>query len=81
MTLTQSKFVDPNELRAAFCTALSDMYRQEVPLYGDLVSLVDEVNSKVTTASPGLWEVGGELFFTLQQHRANLCTVCRPSPS
>ncbi|OXB33902.1 hypothetical protein LQV05_002203 [Cryptococcus neoformans] len=61
MTLTQSKFVDPNELRAAFCTALSDMYRQEVPLYGDLVSLVDEVNSKVTTASPGLWEVGDRL--------------------
>lgn len=81
MTLTQSKFVDSNELRADFCTALSDMYRQEVPLYGDLVSLVDEVNSKVTTASPGLWEVGGELFLLLQQHPVNLRTMYRPSPS
>lgn len=81
MTLTQSKFVDPNELRAAFCSALSDMYRQEVPLYGDLVSLVDEVNSKVTTASPGLWEVGGELFLLLQYHWADLRMLYRSSPS
>ncbi|WVQ73433.1 hypothetical protein IAR50_003005 [Cryptococcus sp. DSM 104548] len=56
MTLAVSPFVHPDDLRAAFCTALSDMYRSEVPLYGDLVELVDEVNSKVTTASPGLWE-------------------------
>ncbi|ODN93510.1 hypothetical protein L198_05375 [Cryptococcus wingfieldii CBS 7118] len=55
-----SQFVPPDDLRAAFCTALSNMYRSEVPLYGDLVELVDEVNSKVTTASPGLWEVGGK---------------------
>ncbi|TYJ58415.1 hypothetical protein B9479_000961 [Cryptococcus floricola] len=61
MTLTISQFVHPDDLRAAFCTALSNMYRSEVPLYGDLVELVDEVNSKVTTASPGLWEVGDRL--------------------
>lgn len=38
-------FVSPNELRARFCAALSAMYRSEVPLYGDLVELVDDVNS------------------------------------
>ncbi|WVQ84274.1 hypothetical protein IAT38_006426 [Cryptococcus sp. DSM 104549] len=56
-----SPFVDPDDLRASFCTALSNMYRDEVPLYGDLVSLVDEVNSEVTTASPGLWEISDRL--------------------
>ncbi|KAK8864125.1 hypothetical protein IAR55_001371 [Kwoniella newhampshirensis] len=53
-----SPFIDPDELRAQFCTALSEMYRSEVPLYGDLVSLVDEVNSEVMDSSPELWEVG-----------------------
>lgn len=39
-------YVSPDELRARFCSALSAMYRSEVPLYGDLVELVDEVNAK-----------------------------------
>lgn len=44
--MTGSDFVSPDELRARFCAALSAMYRSEVPLYGDLVELVDDVNSK-----------------------------------
>nr|ODN89332.1 hypothetical protein L204_06270 [Cryptococcus depauperatus CBS 7855] len=51
------QFVEPDDLRAAFCTALSNMYRREVPLYGDLVSLVDDINTRVTACSPGIWEV------------------------
>lgn len=38
-------FISPDELRARFCSALSAMYRAEVPLYGDLVELVDEINA------------------------------------
>ncbi|CAK9787424.1 DUF1338-domain-containing protein [Cutaneotrichosporon oleaginosum] len=38
-------FISKDELRARFCTALSVMYRTEVPLYGDLIELVDDVNA------------------------------------
>jgi uncharacterized glyoxalase superfamily metalloenzyme YdcJ len=38
-------FVSKDELRARFCSALSAMYRTEVPLYGDLVELVDDINA------------------------------------
>ncbi|EKD04726.1 hypothetical protein A1Q2_00956 [Trichosporon asahii var. asahii CBS 8904] len=41
--MTGSDFVSPDELRARFCAALSAMYRSEVPLYGDLVELVDDL--------------------------------------
>jgi len=37
-------FVSPDRLRARFATAMSDMYRVEVPLYGRLVELVQQVN-------------------------------------
>lgn len=39
-------FISPDELRARFCAALSNMYRAEVPLYGDLIQLVDEINAR-----------------------------------
>lgn len=39
-------FVSKNELRARFCAALWAMYRTEVPLYGDLIELVDDINEK-----------------------------------
>jgi uncharacterized glyoxalase superfamily metalloenzyme YdcJ len=34
----------PDEIRAQFSTALSDMYRLEVPLYGDLLRIVADIN-------------------------------------
>lgn len=40
-----------NELRARFCHALSEMYKSEVPLYGDLVDVVWEADAKVLQAS------------------------------
>jgi hypothetical protein len=44
MSAATPAFIPPDLIRARFCHALSDMYRDEVPLYGDLVSLVDEIN-------------------------------------
>jgi len=38
--------VDPDTIRARFCAALSAMYRREVPLYADLLTLVDAVNAR-----------------------------------
>lgn len=47
-------FVSPDQTRAAFSRAMSEMYRQEVPLYGDLLSLVAEVNQQVMADQPAL---------------------------
>lgn len=47
-------FVPASDLRAAFSDAMSEMYRTEVPLYGDLISLVSEVNQSVMEGSPDL---------------------------
>lgn len=51
--MTNPTFVSPDELRARFCSALSAMYRTEVPLYGDLVELVDDVNAKTGEKTEG----------------------------
>jgi len=37
---------DQNGLRARFCHALSEMYKTEVPLYGDLIDVVWEADAK-----------------------------------
>lgn len=37
-------FVDPDTLRTAFALGMSAMYKAEVPLYGDLVEIVKQVN-------------------------------------
>ncbi|KAH7123454.1 hypothetical protein B0J13DRAFT_455652 [Dactylonectria estremocensis] len=42
---TDSKFVDADQLRTNFATAMSAMYRSEVPLYGDLINIVRDVNA------------------------------------
>lgn len=52
-TSRMSTALVPNdEVRTRFSCAISDMYRQEVPLYGTLLEIVAEVNlgSKATTA-------------------------------
>ncbi|RSL86084.1 hypothetical protein CDV31_016461 [Fusarium ambrosium] len=43
--LTHSIFVDADELRTSFASAMSVMYRKEVPLYGDLINIVRDVNA------------------------------------
>lgn len=41
---------NPDSARARFCSALSEMYKQEVPLYGDLIDIVDHVDNNVFRA-------------------------------
>lgn len=45
--MTAQQFVSPNEIRARFSHAMSEMYQKEVPLYGDLLELVAETNRQV----------------------------------
>ncbi|KAJ5210478.1 hypothetical protein N7491_010285 [Penicillium cf. griseofulvum] len=42
---------DQNILRSRFCHALSEMYRSEVPLYGDLVDVVWDADAKAVQNS------------------------------
>ncbi|KAF5649611.1 DUF1338 domain protein [Fusarium sp. NRRL 52700] len=45
-------FASPVHVRTAFTLALSKMYRNEVPLYGDLVQIVHAVNTDVLSEHP-----------------------------
>lgn len=49
-------FVSPDSIRARFSSAMSLMYKQEVPLYGTLLKLVSEVNRQVMAARPEVAE-------------------------
>lgn len=40
-------FVSPDLIRQRFSRAMSDMYRDEVPLYGALMNLVEQTNAQV----------------------------------
>ncbi|MGY2135960.1 2-oxoadipate dioxygenase/decarboxylase HglS [Pseudomonas reactans] len=46
--------VSPDEIRKGFSKAMSDMYRDEVPLYGALMELVAEINTHVLDTQPQL---------------------------
>ncbi|KAM5348618.1 hypothetical protein ACJ41O_008442 [Fusarium nematophilum] len=48
-TPSAEQFMDPNDIRTAFTVAMSAMYRDEVPLYGDLIRIVRSVNEHVLT--------------------------------
>ncbi|KAF7533507.1 hypothetical protein G7054_g7025 [Neopestalotiopsis clavispora] len=43
----EALLVHPDDLRTAFATAMSQMYKEEVPLYGDLVQIVGGVNREI----------------------------------
>ncbi|KAF7556701.1 hypothetical protein G7Z17_g1227 [Cylindrodendrum hubeiense] len=45
--LSAGPYADPNDIRNAFTVAMSAMYRNEVPLYGDLVRIVRSINEHV----------------------------------
>ena len=47
-------YVSPDEIRKDFSRAMSDMYRDEVPLYGALMELVAETNPQVLDSDSGL---------------------------
>ncbi|KAH6698499.1 hypothetical protein BKA61DRAFT_707231 [Leptodontidium sp. MPI-SDFR-AT-0119] len=55
---------DSDAVRTSFSQALSEMYRQEVPLYGDLISIVKEVDDGVFEA-----EHPGEVLSLPLRHR------------
>jgi len=46
--------VSPDDIRARFSSAMSAMYRDEVPAYGTLMELVARVNDETLAAEPGL---------------------------
>jgi len=52
--MTGKSFVSSDHIRSRFAQAMSDMYRQEVPLYGELMALVAQVNAQVLAADPVL---------------------------
>ncbi|SIP95056.1 2-oxoadipate dioxygenase/decarboxylase HglS [Marinobacterium stanieri] len=52
MSTHTSSFIEPAEIRTRFSRFMSDMYQAEVPLYGDLLDLVAEVNQDVLARCP-----------------------------
>ena len=52
--MTGNNFVPGHYIRAAFFEAMSAMYRAEVPLYGDLLDIVDDGNHRALSAHPDM---------------------------
>ncbi|WP_114428503.1 2-oxoadipate dioxygenase/decarboxylase HglS [Phyllobacterium bourgognense] len=52
--MKSTSFVSTDAIRASFSSAMSSMYRTEVPAYGTLLSLVAKVNAQTLGASPEL---------------------------
>lgn len=46
--------VSPDTIRARFSAAMSAMYRQEVPLYGELIAIVERVNAATMVSDTAL---------------------------
>ena len=49
-----STHLSPDEIRSLFAQAMSQMYREEVPLYGTLMELVSTVNAATLARDPSL---------------------------
>lgn len=54
-------FIPTDTIRAHFSKAMSDMYKREVPLYGTLLEIVAEINTKVLREKPELQALYGNL--------------------
>jgi uncharacterized glyoxalase superfamily metalloenzyme YdcJ len=52
--MTDTRFVSADSIRSAFSAAMSAMYRDEVPAYGTLMTLVARVNQQKLSADPTL---------------------------
>ncbi|MBP5059358.1 VOC family protein, partial [Pseudomonas chlororaphis] len=52
--MSLQSFVSPDLIRQRFSRAMSDMYREEVPLYGALMELVAQVNAGVLGSDEGI---------------------------
>ncbi|WLH66416.1 VOC family protein [Pseudomonas sp. FP2309] len=86
--MPSSLHVSPDEIRKGFSQAMSAMYRDEVPLYGALMALVAETNTRVLDAEPDLarqLQRTGEIQrLDMERHgairlgtAAELATICR----
>jgi uncharacterized glyoxalase superfamily metalloenzyme YdcJ len=63
--------VDPGALRREFSNRLSVLYAAEVPLYGQLMTTVKEVNREVVAAQPELgWSAGDVDRLSEERHGA-----------
>jgi uncharacterized glyoxalase superfamily metalloenzyme YdcJ len=52
--MTEKLHVSADDIRSDFSAAMSAMYRDEVPAYGTLMSLVEKVNAATLAADPAL---------------------------
>lgn len=52
--MNDTNFTPAHQIRTSFYEAMSAMYRTEVPLYGDLLDIVKDVNAEVLAADPEL---------------------------
>ena len=62
-------FINSDDIRHDFSLAMSEMYQKEVPLYGDLIDLVSEVNTEVLNKQP---EIREQLEHTGEIDRLNM---------
>lgn len=62
-------FINSDDVRHDFSIAMSEMYQKEVPLYGDLIDLVSEVNTEVLNKQP---EIREQLEHTGEIDRLNM---------
>lgn len=53
---SKNTFVSPEYIRNRFSTIMSEMYKNEVPLYGELLDLVYDINTNVLSTSKELKE-------------------------
>lgn len=72
--MTQTPFLATNDVRDRFSTAMSAMYQTEVPQYGTLLELVEQVNQETLSQQPELrrrLEAQGELArLSVERHGA-----------
>lgn len=67
--MTVQPFVSPDLIRQRFSRAMSDMYREEVPLYGALMELVEKTNREVLARQP---DIAGQLKRTGEIERLDM---------
>ncbi|KAH6680941.1 DUF1338 domain protein [Halenospora varia] len=67
MALFRTLGWDPDSLRTKFSKALSEMYKLEVPLYADLINIVNEVDDKVIHARSALLGNSGKKLGQVQE--------------
>ncbi|MGE8154553.1 2-oxoadipate dioxygenase/decarboxylase HglS [Pseudomonas vancouverensis] len=67
--MNQPTFISPDLIRQRFSKAMSDMYREEVPLYGTLMELVEQTNRQVLDSEP---QIARQLHSTGEIERLDL---------